>query len=123
MADRPGALGSVAARIGAVGGDVTGIDIFEHGGGTVIDELTIDLPNEDRISQLLESLKELEYVDVEDIRAVVAGLPVSARKTAEKPFRSARKCSRRALIGANDALTERRQNWNCGAGGGGDIFQ
>jgi hypothetical protein len=75
LADRPGALGSVAARIGSVGGDVTGIDILERGGDRVIDELTVDLPNEDLISELLESLKELEFVDVEDIRAVVAGLP------------------------------------------------
>jgi hypothetical protein len=75
LADRPGALGLVAARIGAVGGDVTGIDILERGGDRVIDELTIDLPGEDRIAALLEGLKDLEFVDVEDIRSVVAGLP------------------------------------------------
>ena len=75
LADRPGALGSVAARIGSVGGDVTGIDILERGGDRVIDELTIDLPDENRIAELLEGLKELDYVDVEDIRSVVAGLP------------------------------------------------
>jgi hypothetical protein len=75
LADRPGALGAVAARIGGIGGDVTGIDILERGGDRVIDELTIDLPDEDHIAALLESLKELEFVDVEDIRSVVAGLP------------------------------------------------
>jgi hypothetical protein len=75
LADRPGALGAVTARIGSVGGDVTGIDILERGGDRVIDELTIDLPSEDRITPLLECLKELDSVDVEDIRSVVAGLP------------------------------------------------
>jgi hypothetical protein len=75
LADRPGALGAVAARIGDVGGDVTGIDILERGGDRVIDELTVDLPSEEMIAGLLESLKELDFVDVEDIRSVVAGLP------------------------------------------------
>lgn len=75
LADRPGALGAVASRIGAVGGDVVGIDILEHGEGRVIDELTIDLPSEDLIPLMLAKVGELDAVDVEDVRSVVAGLP------------------------------------------------
>lgn len=75
LADRPGALGAVASRIGAVGGDVVGIDILEREDGRVIDELTIDLPGEDRIPLMLAKIAELDAVDVEDVRAVVAGLP------------------------------------------------
>ncbi len=75
LADRPGALGSVASRIGAVGGDLVGIDILERGDGRVIDELTIDLPGEELIPLMLAKVGELDAVDVEDVRAVVAGLP------------------------------------------------
>jgi hypothetical protein len=75
LADRPGALGAVASRIGAVGGDVVGIDILERGDGRVIDELTVDLPSEDLIPLMLAKVAELDAVDVEDVRSVVAGLP------------------------------------------------
>ncbi len=75
LADRPGALGAVASRIGAVGGDVVGIDILERGEGRVIDELTIDLPSEDLIPLMLSKVGELDAVDVEDVRPVLAGLP------------------------------------------------
>ncbi len=75
LADRPGALGAVASRIGAVGGDVVGIDILERGDGRVIDELTIDLPGEELIPLMLAKVAELDAVDVEDVRSVVAGLP------------------------------------------------
>ena len=46
MPDRPGALGQVASRIGAVGGDVVGIDILERGAGRAIDELVVELPDD-----------------------------------------------------------------------------
>lgn len=75
LADRPGALGAVAGRIGAVGGDVVGIDILERGDGRVIDELTVDLPSEDLIPLMLAKLGELDAVDVEDVRAVAVGFP------------------------------------------------
>jgi hypothetical protein len=75
LADRPGALGAIASRIGAVGGDLIGIDILERGDGRVIDELTIELPSEDLIPLMLAKVNELDVVDVEDVRTVVGGLP------------------------------------------------
>lgn len=74
LADRPGALGAVASRIGAVGGDVTGIDILERGEGRVIDELTVDLPSDQLIPLMLAKVGELDAVDVEDVRSAVGGL-------------------------------------------------
>ncbi len=74
LADRPGALGAVASRIGAVGGDVVGIDILERGDGRVIDELAVELPSEDLIPLMLSKLGELDAVDVEDVRAVTGGV-------------------------------------------------
>src|SRR5579872_4579899 len=75
LTDRPGALGAVASRIGSVGGDLIGIDILERGEGRVIDELTIDLPGEELIPLMLSKVGELDGVDVEDVRKVVAGIP------------------------------------------------
>ena len=53
--DRPGALGALASRIGAVGGDVAGIDILVRGAGRVIDELVIAMPSDD--PELIELLR------------------------------------------------------------------
>ena len=72
--DRPGALGSVASRIGAVRGDLVGIDILERGGGRAIDELVVELPSEDLVPLLVDEISEVDGVDVEDVRPMVAAL-------------------------------------------------
>lgn len=74
LPDRPGALGAVASRIGAVRGDVVGIDILERGGGRVIDELAVDLPDESLVPLLVSEVSEVDGVDVEDVRPVTAPL-------------------------------------------------
>ena len=66
--DRPGALGAVASRIGAVRGDLVGIDILERGGGRAIDELVIELPDEGLVELLISEVSEVDGVDVEDVR-------------------------------------------------------
>lgn len=66
--DRPGALGAVASRIGAVRGDLIGIDILERGGGRAIDELVVDLPSESLVDLLITEIGEVDGVDVEDVR-------------------------------------------------------
>ena len=45
--DRPGALGAVASRVGAVRGDLVGVEILERGAGRAIDELVVELPRAD----------------------------------------------------------------------------
>ena len=66
--DRPGALGAVASRIGAVRGDLVGIDILERGGGRAIDELVVDLPGDDLVPLLVAEISQVDGVDVEDVR-------------------------------------------------------
>ena len=75
LPDRPGALGAVASRIGAVRGDVTGIDILERGAGRAIDELVVTLPSADLIDLMLRELREVDGVDVEDVRPVSLAVP------------------------------------------------
>jgi hypothetical protein len=68
LPDRPGALGAVASRVGAVGGDVVGIDILERGAGRAIDELVVELPSDGLVELLIDEVQQVDGVDVEDIR-------------------------------------------------------
>ena len=70
MPDRPGALGQVASRIGAVRGDVLGIEILEQGAGRVIDELTVSLPELALIPLLTAEVDAVDGVSVENTRVV-----------------------------------------------------
>src|SRR3954463_16389149 len=65
--DRPGALGAVPSRIGAVRGDLVGIDILERGAGRAIDELLVELPD-DLVPLLIAEVSQVDGVDVEDVR-------------------------------------------------------
>jgi hypothetical protein len=76
LPDRPGALGAVASRIGAVRGDVVGIDILERGAGRAIDELAVELPDPELLPLLVSEIGEVDGVDVEDVRPA-AELPDS----------------------------------------------
>jgi hypothetical protein len=75
LPDRPGALGAVASRIGAVRGDLVGIDILETGGGRAIDELAVELPSEALVPLLVDEVGQVDGVDVEEVRAVDGALP------------------------------------------------
>jgi hypothetical protein len=72
MPDRPGALGQVASRIGAVRGDVLGIEILERGGGRAVDELTVLIPDDDLLDLLAAEIGAVDGVSVEEMRHVEA---------------------------------------------------
>lgn len=74
LPDRPGALGQVASRIGAVGADVVGIDILERGAGRAIDELAVELGDESLVPLLVREVNQVDGVDVEDVRPAVEAL-------------------------------------------------
>lgn len=73
LPDRPGALGAVASRIGAVRGDVVGIDILETGGGVAVDELVVRLPQAQLVDLLIAEIEEVDGVSVEDVRVAGSG--------------------------------------------------
>jgi hypothetical protein len=75
LPDRPGALGQVASRIGSVHGDVVGIEILERGGGSAIDELTVSLPDASLVDLLVQEIRQVDGVAVEDVRPVRSGRP------------------------------------------------
>ncbi len=74
LPDRPGALGLVASRIGAVRGEIIGIEILEHGAGRAIDELVVELPDPTLVTLLVDEVNAVDGVDVEDVRPAPATL-------------------------------------------------
>lgn len=72
LPDRPGALGQVATAIGAVGGEIVGIDILERGGGRAIDELAVDVADH-QVPDLVAAVRSVDGADVEDARPVDGG--------------------------------------------------
>lgn len=74
LPDRPGALGEVATAIGAVGGEIVGIDILERGGGRAVDELAVDVAGPEAVPVLIAAIRGVSEVDVEEVRAVDGGV-------------------------------------------------
>jgi hypothetical protein len=70
LPDRPGALGQVASRIGAVKGDVLGIEILEQGGGSAVDELVVGLPGGELVDLLVAEIGAVDGVSVEHVRPI-----------------------------------------------------
>lgn len=62
LLDRPGALGLVASRIGAVGGDIVAIDILERGDGEAVDEFVVELAGDHLVDLLRSEVHEVDGV-------------------------------------------------------------
>jgi len=74
LPDRPGALGAVASRIGAVGADIVAVDIVERDGGQAVDDMVIQLPA-GRLDLLTREIRAVDGVDVEELHEITAGAP------------------------------------------------
>lgn len=92
LPDRPGALGQVASRVGAVRGDVVGVEILERGAGRAIDELVVELDSDQHVSLLVDEIHHVDGVSVEHVRAVgeraepgLAALSLCARVSEARP--------------------------------------
>ncbi len=70
LPDRPGALGLVASRIGAVGGDIVAINILERDKGHAIDEFVIELPGEHLVDLLRSEVHEVDGAKVVEVKPV-----------------------------------------------------
>jgi len=70
LPDLPGALGQVASRIGSVNGDLLGIEILEVGGGRVIDELVVALPDQESVESMVNEVHAIDGVSVEYVRPI-----------------------------------------------------
>ncbi len=68
LPDRPGALGLVASRIGAVGGDIVAINILERDDGRAVDEFVIEIGGQHLIELLQKEIHEVDGASVLEIR-------------------------------------------------------
>ncbi|MDP9020139.1 MAG: hypothetical protein M3N25_04950 [Actinomycetota bacterium] len=73
LPDRPGALGLVASRVGAVRGEIVGIDILECAAGRAVDELVVELPDSSLLELLVGEVTAVDGVEVDDVRPVPSG--------------------------------------------------
>jgi len=70
LPDRPGALGLVASRIGAIGGDIVGIDVLERSESIAVDEFSVVLARGDLAALLVREIEEVDGASVEECRHV-----------------------------------------------------
>jgi hypothetical protein len=74
LPDRPGALGLVASRIGAMRGDIIGVDVLERGLDVAVDEFAVALPDLELLNLLVKEVEEVDGASVEEVR-IVASFP------------------------------------------------
>lgn len=77
LPDRPGALGAVASRMGAVGADITDIHVSSRRGGMAEDVFHLDLPAREDVDVIGLLLAEIAQVD--GVRAPSVGYPAGPR--------------------------------------------
>lgn len=70
LPDRPGALGLVASRVGAVDGDIVGIDVLERGETVAVDEFAVVLDDVELLELMVREIEEVDGVSVEEVRIV-----------------------------------------------------
>jgi hypothetical protein len=68
LPDAPGALGAVAAEIGAVKGNVVGLEVLEREAGVAIDELVVELPDDPgAVDAVCRGVRNVPGVGVEEV--------------------------------------------------------
>ncbi len=68
LPDAPGVLGAVAAEIGAVKGNVVGLEVLEREAGVAIDELVVELPDDPgAIDAVSRGVRNVPGVGVEEV--------------------------------------------------------
>ncbi|HXX88756.1 MAG TPA: hypothetical protein VEI83_00870 [Acidimicrobiales bacterium] len=71
--DRPGALGAVASRIGAVRADVIAVDIVGRAQGRAVDEFVVELADDDHVPLMLSEIAEVDGIKVEALHPLPDG--------------------------------------------------
>jgi hypothetical protein len=73
LPDAPGVLGAVATEIGAVQGNVVGLEVLEREAGVAIDELVVELPDEPgAIDAACRGVRNVPGAGVEDVTELYA---------------------------------------------------
>src|SRR5208283_4496011 len=76
LPDAPGALGAVAAEIGAVKGNVVGLEVLEREAGVAIDELVVELPDDPRaVDAVCRGVRNVPGAGVEEVTELFMEAP------------------------------------------------
>ncbi|HEX5267454.1 MAG TPA: ACT domain-containing protein [Acidimicrobiales bacterium] len=115
LPDRPGALGAVASRVGAVKADVVGIDVIERDGGVAIDEIVVDLPDDSLTDLMLAEIRQVDGVGVEEVHRdpTAAEDPAVAALGAARFFIEAPDVATLAAAVADHARNLVGADWSC----------
>ena len=75
LPDDPGVLGAVAAEIGAVKGNVVGLEVLEREAGVAIDELVVELPDEPgAIDAVCRGIRAVPGAGVEEVKEILSAV-------------------------------------------------
>jgi len=73
LPDAPGVLGAVAAEIGAVHGNVIGLEVLEREAGVAIDELVVELPDDPgAVDAACRGVRNVPGAGVEEVTEMLA---------------------------------------------------
>ncbi len=88
LPDRPGALGLVASRIGAIGADIVGVDVLERSEHVAVDEFSVVLASTDLVKLLVREIEEVDGASVEQWERVerFPDARIDALETVERVF-------------------------------------
>jgi hypothetical protein len=88
LPDRPGALGLVASRIGAIGADIVGVDVLERSEHVAVDEFAVVIPSMDLVKLLVREIEEVDGASVEQWERVerFPDARLDALETVERVF-------------------------------------
>lgn len=88
LPDRPGALGLVASRIGAIGADIVGVDVLERSEHVAVDEFAVVLASMDLVKLLVREIEEVDGASVEQWERVdrFPDARLDALETVERVF-------------------------------------
>ena len=88
LPDRPGALGLVASRIGAIGADIVGIDVLERSEHVAVDEFAVVISSTDLVKLLVREIEEVDGASVEQWERVdrFPDARLDALETVERVF-------------------------------------
>jgi hypothetical protein len=76
LPDAPGVLGAVAAEIGALQGNVVGLEVLEREAGVAIDEFVVDLPDDpEAVDAVCRGVRNVPGAGVEEVTELTPTAP------------------------------------------------
>lgn len=76
LPDAPGVLAAVATEIGAVNGNVVGLEVLEREAGVAIDEIVVELPDDPGVvDAMCKGIRNVPGAGVENVQELITAVP------------------------------------------------